>query len=302
MCGRRTGERAELHHRPDAALLPDRRAAVPAGGHRRSRAGSSTWTTAARPCSAGCRWRHTGLASRRASADYHGPGRGAGNSIGALLDGHRLTGERRYLDKAEKLIRRCIHPDRRRRPPGTCSTRRIAGSTRCSCRSLGRYLDDKAELGRGRRSYAYARAACCITRAGWPSTSTRISRSRRSWSIPTETWAAQDMRKSEVFKFAALLTTSDDDRRRFLQRADHFFSASVGQLQTMPSRVYTRPIVILLSCGFMHAAFAGGNFPPTLHRGHPWNSGRPPGSFRNERSQPCVQRCSWDSRRSWSSC
>ena len=43
--------------------------------------------------------------------DYHGPGRGAGNSINALLDGWLLSGRRRYLDKAEALIRRTIHPD-----------------------------------------------------------------------------------------------------------------------------------------------------------------------------------------------
>ena len=35
----------------------------------------------------------------------------------------------------------------------------------------------------------------------------------------------------------------------------------------MPSRVYTRPIVILLSCGFMHAAFAAGRLPPLLPAG-----------------------------------
>ena len=52
----------------------------------------------------------TGLASASNTADYHGPGRGAGNSILTLIDGHRLTGDARFLAKAEQLIRRCIHP------------------------------------------------------------------------------------------------------------------------------------------------------------------------------------------------
>ncbi len=34
----------------------------------------------------------TGLASKTHSLEYHGPGRGAGNAIVVLLNGHRLTG------------------------------------------------------------------------------------------------------------------------------------------------------------------------------------------------------------------
>ena len=55
--------------------------------------------------------RPTGLASSTASRDYHGPGRGAGNSINALLDAHMLRHQQDYWAKAEQLIRRCIHPD-----------------------------------------------------------------------------------------------------------------------------------------------------------------------------------------------
>src|SRR5690606_13414325 len=52
----------------------------------------------------------TGLASASGSTTYHGPGRGGGNSLAALLDALQLTGDRAYLDKAEELIRRIIHP------------------------------------------------------------------------------------------------------------------------------------------------------------------------------------------------
>ncbi len=43
----------------------------------------------------------TGLASQTSSPDYHGPGRGAGHSIRALLDGHRLSRDPVLLRKAE---------------------------------------------------------------------------------------------------------------------------------------------------------------------------------------------------------
>ena len=52
----------------------------------------------------------TGLASSTASTDYHGPGRGAGNSILACMTAYRLTGEPPYLNKARELIRRCAGP------------------------------------------------------------------------------------------------------------------------------------------------------------------------------------------------
>ena len=65
-----------------------------------------------------------------ASADggaYHGPGRGPANSLNALVDGHRLSGDARFLTKAEQLIRRVIHPeediaDRLTNPNGAGST------------------------------------------------------------------------------------------------------------------------------------------------------------------------------------
>src|SRR5262249_51138865 len=54
--------------------------------------------------------RPTGLASATREPGYHGPGRGAGNSVNALLDAWLLTSQPHYLDYAETLIRRCIHP------------------------------------------------------------------------------------------------------------------------------------------------------------------------------------------------
>src|SRR5207302_10670804 len=52
----------------------------------------------------------TGLASATVSPYYHGPGRGGGNSINALLDAYRLTGDGAFRRKLEQLLRRCIHP------------------------------------------------------------------------------------------------------------------------------------------------------------------------------------------------
>ena len=69
---------------------------------------------------------------------------------------------------------------------------------------------------------------------------------------PTETWAAQDMRKSDVFTYAAK-HTAGETRARFLERADFFFHESVAKLRSMPSHTLTRPVVLMLTNGLMHA-------------------------------------------------
>ena len=86
----------------------------------------------------------TGLASKTRDYDYHGPGRGAGNSINALVDGWRLTGDRSYLEKCEQIIERSIHPN-----DDIPARRLLDAENRWSytvhLQALGKYLDAKAE-------------------------------------------------------------------------------------------------------------------------------------------------------------
>ena len=72
--------------------------------------------------------------------------------------------------------------------------------------------------------------------------------------IPTETWPAQDIRKSNVFMFAAKHSRGPL-RDVFLEKADFFFRASVSDLLSFPTCKLTRPIVLLLVNGFMRAYF-----------------------------------------------
>ena len=217
---------------------------------------------------------YTGLASATAATDYHGPGRGSGHAIAVLLSGFRLSGDRRYLEKAEALIRRCIHPEDDLEARQLLDVERRWSYT-VFLQVLGRYLGEKASIKEIDERYAFAQAAL-LHYARWMADFEYPYLERPEiLQYPTETWAAQDMRKSEVFRLAALHTRSDDDRRRFLERADYFFNASVSQLETMPSRVYTRPIVILLSCGLIHAPFAAGRLPPLLPQGPKSEFGAP---------------------------
>jgi hypothetical protein len=196
---------------------------------------------------------HTGLASKSRTFDYHGPGRGAANSVGVLIDGHRLSGDAALLAKAEQLIRRCVHPS------DDVPARNLLDAENrwfytMFLQSLGRYLDYKAERGELDAMYAYARAALLHYARWMADNEYPYLEKPEILEYPTETWAAQDMRKSEIFKYAAK-HASGEERTRFLERSEFFFRYSVEKLSSMPTRTLLRPVVLLLSYGYMHAHF-----------------------------------------------
>ena len=194
----------------------------------------------------------TGLASYTRTFDYHGPGRGAGNSVNALLDAHWLVGAPHYLAKAEALIARCIHP---RDDPAALGL--DDAETRWSytvfLQALGKYLDRKCELGENDAAFAFARAS--LTRyAEWmlahetPFT-TRFDRVE----YPTETWPAQDIRKSCVFDYAAQYGPAEL-REPACAAAERFFAESLRGVLAFETRACTRPLAILLANGVQRAS------------------------------------------------
>ncbi len=191
----------------------------------------------------------TGLASATRSPSYHGPGRGAAYSIATLLDAHRLTGDRVYLDKAESLVRRCIHPADDLRASNLFDAEQRWSYT-VFLEVLGRYLHEKAERGDLDAMYAYARASL-LHYARWMADNERpyLDHAERL-EYPTETWIAQDLRKSDVLLLAAL-HASGELRERFESRGRFFFDYAVSALSRAETRALTRPVVLLLSHGHM---------------------------------------------------
>lgn len=216
----------------------------------------------------------TGLASSSRAPNYHGPGRGAANSIAALLDAHRLSGDPAFLAKAEQLIRRCIHP------ADDVPARNLLDAENrwfytMFLQSLGRYLDYKAELGQRDVLYAYARSSLLHYARWMAGHEYPYLEKPEILEYPTETWAAQDMRKSEIFKYAARHAIGEE-RTRFLERSDFFFSHSTTALSGMTTRTLARPVVLLLSYGFMQAYFQQNPevaSPPPVEQNH--DHGRP---------------------------
>lgn len=195
----------------------------------------------------------TGLATASGSAAYHGPGRAGGNSLNALIDGHRLTGEPEFLLKTEEIIRRCVHP------ADDIEARQLLDAERkwfytVFLQSLGKYLDYKAELGALDDMYAYARASL-LHYARWMAVHEYPYLDKPEiLEYPNETWAAQDMRKSDVFLFAARHAAATD-RARFLERAEFFHDYSLKTLGKMPTATLARPLVLMLRLGGMYEYF-----------------------------------------------
>jgi hypothetical protein len=195
----------------------------------------------------------TGLASATGSFTYHGPGRGPGNSIVSLLNAFRLTGAPKYLEKAEALIRRCVHPSDDIPALNLLDADRRWFYT-VFLQALGRYLDIKTERGEIDDAYVYAKATL-LHYARWMADHEYPYLDKPAiLEHPTETWAAQDMRKCEVFQYAAKHEPGAD-RERFLERARFFFDYSVSTLAKMDTSGFTRPTVIMLTNGYSRAYF-----------------------------------------------
>jgi hypothetical protein len=195
----------------------------------------------------------TGLASRTLDPDYHGPGRGAGNSIATLLDAFAVTRHRRYVDKAEELIRRCIHP------ADVIALRCLdqpeaRWSYLVFLQVLGAYLALKQELDELDYSFHYARHSL-LHYADWMlDNEVPYKDVFHKLELPTESWPAHDIRKCHVMHLAARY----DDRGRsaaFRERAAFFHDRSLQDLDAFPTRHLTRPLVILAVFGHLHAYF-----------------------------------------------
>ncbi|MBX3400943.1 MAG: hypothetical protein KF873_19600 [Gemmataceae bacterium] len=190
----------------------------------------------------------TGLATESGGGGYHGPGRAAANSILALLVGHRLTGERKYLDKAEQLIRRVVHPKQNLQSLDLLNAE-LRWFYTMTLQALGEYLDYKIELDELDEHYAYSRLTL-LHYARWMAKHERpILDTPEKLQYPTETWAAQDMRKVEVFQFAAKHAT-DEERAKFLERAEWFFNYVQNKLHEFPTKSLCRPVILMMRYGF----------------------------------------------------
>lgn len=195
----------------------------------------------------------TGLATATGGFDYHGPGRAGANSINALLDGWLVAQRREYLDKAEELVRRSIHPGDDLVERHLLDIERRWSYTTFLC-VLARYLDLKAEMDELDGPYAYARASL-VAYASWMVDHEVPYLDRAEMlEFPTETWAAQELRKANVMWLAAR-HADEPSRSRLLARAPQVAERAWSDLLGFKSRRVTRAIAIMMIEGLRHRYF-----------------------------------------------
>ncbi|TWU01280.1 hypothetical protein [Stieleria varia] len=184
----------------------------------------------------------TGNASSTSDPGYHGPGRGVGNSINALIDGWQLTREPRYLHKCGELIRRAIHPEDDIAELNLLDAE-LRWSYTVGLQAAARYEavvgDTDPEL------CEYIRAS--LIRFGrWMQQNESLYLSEpKVLEFPTETWAAQDMRKGVTMMMISRYLPNSE-RRAMHDAGVEFFASALQQLREFPTRNGTRPSAIAL--------------------------------------------------------
>ena len=185
----------------------------------------------------------TGLATATVEPTNQIVGRGAGNSINALLDAYSASSRREYLGKAEEFVQRCIHPQDDIAALGLLEPEH-RWSYLVFLQVLAKYLDLKRELGETDYAFHYARDSL-LHYAHWMSQhEVPYKDVLNKVLLPTETWPAQDIRKSHILQLASLHAPSET-RAQLQAKAAFFFERCLADLLTFPTAHLTRPQVLL---------------------------------------------------------
>jgi len=195
----------------------------------------------------------TGDASRTTQSTYHGPGRGAANSMNTLLDAWSLTVDEKYLRKARELLRRTIHPhddiDGRR-----LGDAELRWSYTVHLQAIIHFLGATVRRSDLKADRAYARDAL-LHYARWMCKHERFYLDEpEKLEYPTETWAAQELRKGNSLLMAAQFASSDEVED-FQARGRAILDEAWRRLQSFESRTSTRAIAIILQQGYLETYF-----------------------------------------------
>jgi len=188
------------------------------------------------------------------SEGYYGPGRASANSTHALLTGHELTGEERFLKRAAFLMRRTVHPAQDLEALDLLNAE-LRWFYTMYLQSLGRFVDYKDLLGQRDEDFEYG-VAVLLHYTDWMVKHERPTLDAADQlQYPTETWAAQDMRKWHVLEHAAQYQCDPEKRQQLYQKADFFFNDVCDSLSKFETRSLCRPVVLMLNFGWQRDWF-----------------------------------------------
>lgn len=182
---------------------------------------------------------------------FDGPGRASGNTLNALLDAFVFGYDQQYLDTAEKLIRDCIAPY------DVIEKRNLFNSEMrwmylIFLQAVTKYTKIKQQI--NQKDLFYDRCVKTLLHyARWMAENEYpFLQKPELLEYPNETWGAQDMRKSNIFDYAADLALSEEESDRFRERAEFFYQSSIKDVSRFKTSTLTRPIVLLMMFGYIH--------------------------------------------------
>ena len=175
--------------------------------------------------------------------------RGTGNCLNSCLDAFEISGWRRYLDRANQLIKGTVHPNDDVEKRNLLDAE-VAWSYTVFLVAVAKFLQKKQELDECDEDFCYAqdtllKYACWMLEHEYP-----FLKKKEILEFPNETWAAQDLRKSVIFYHAAKYAPSSQ-QQAFLEKAQEFVHTSFSELDSWDSRYYTRPLVLILQNGWV---------------------------------------------------
>jgi hypothetical protein len=215
------------------------------------------------------------------SEGYYGPGRAAANSTLALLTGHELTGDVKYLRRAALLMRRTVHPNEDLDALDLLNAE-LRWFYTMYLQALGRFIDYKESNGERDDDFNYAVAAL-LHYANWMVEHERPTLSQpEHLQYPTETWAAQDIRKWHILQHAAQYEPRTHLRAAMKEKATFFFDYVCDTLGEFKTKSLCRPVVLMLNFGWQRDGLLVNQIHPKLSNVPNGNWGSP-GVFRAQR-------------------
>ncbi len=183
------------------------------------------------------------------------PGRGQANSINALLDVFKLTNDRKYILKADGIIKRYISPvdDIDRLNQQVIEMRWFY---LIFLQSIGKYLDLKDNMNEYDKMFTYAKKSL-LHHANWMLNNEKPYKQLfHLVEIPSTTWPAQDIRKSIVFDYAYKYS-SGAIKDTFKDKAEYFYNNSISDVLSFEDKsgTFIRPLAVLMHYGVMHTYF-----------------------------------------------
>lgn len=169
--------------------------------------------------------------------------RGTGNYLNALLDASLLEPDKDWLNHAEGVIRKTIHPADNIEKRNLLEVE-TGWSYLILMTSLARYLHLKREIGNTDAHYSYARDAF-IHYANWMlENELPFLSDREQLEFPNDTWVAQDVRKAMLmFQAAELDPARAED---YQSKGSQWLAELCEALAQGKQKHYARILIILM--------------------------------------------------------